>query len=238
MFPGRLSARGRSGLQSWKLPPSPLSAAEMTGLWYVQSSDDHRNVRRKAGSNKVLTRNQKSKSVRPGDVRPGHDSAVGVNFAWRTHQALVGWTASVDTKAAITLSLGGVILGFYISQGSSNHILLSAHRWQSVTEIIGMCLTVIGVIISGLVIAPRLNRRLTKKNWQQNYLYFGHLRSWDTHRLKRALTELDNDQELELLSAQLVAMARIAWYKHALLQLALASLLCGVPLVVLSTAWR
>jgi MFS family permease len=161
----------------------------------------------------------------------------GVTFAWNTHSAITDWTAKVDYKAAIVLSLGGILLGFFVSLSSKGRILDHLHAWRLVVERLGLGWSILGVLLAGFVVTPRLNRRLAKANWKENFVYFGHLRRWKPDKLKEKLRSLDADQELDVLAVQLVSTSKIAWYKHSLLQFAMACLLIGIVLVALSVAW-
>ncbi len=102
---------------------------------------------------------------------------------------------------------------------------------------IGISLTALGVLLAAFVVTPRLNRRRTKATWKDNFIYFGHLRHWQPADLRSKLKALDVDQELDLLATQLVSTAKIAWYKHSVLQFAMASLVLGVLLIVLAAVW-
>jgi hypothetical protein len=161
----------------------------------------------------------------------------GVTFAWTTHSAITDWTAKVDTKAAIVLSLGSVLLGFFVTLSGKGRILDDMHGWRLILERVGLGWSAIGVVLASLVVAPRLNRRLTRSSWRENFVYFGHLRYWEPTDLREKLRSLEVDQELSVLATQLVATSRIAWHKHRLLQGAMVSLILGTAVVVLSVAW-
>jgi len=166
---------------------------------------------------------------------PDKSGDRGVDFAWKTHSAISDWTAKVDSKAAITLSLGGVLLGFMITLSSEDRVLADILGWQLIVEYIGLGFTALGVLLAALVVMPRLNRSRTKATWKSNFIYFGHLRRWKSADLKSKLQALDAAQELELLATQLVSTSKIAWYKHSMLQFSIASLVLGVILVAMST---
>lgn len=175
----------------------------------------------------------------PDQATPGPDTSGqrGVEFGWKTHSAINEWTAKVDSKAAIVLSLGGLLLGFIITLSSSGRPLADLQGWHLIVGRVGVGLTALGVLLAAFVVTPRLNRRHTRATWKDNFIYFGHLRHWKPANLRSKLKALDVDQELDLLATQLVGTAKIAWYKHSLLQFAMASLVLGVLLVVLSAVW-
>lgn len=160
----------------------------------------------------------------------------GISFAWKTHSAITDWTAKVDYKAAIVLSLGGVVLGFFVTLSGHGRVLANLHGAALIVEQIGLSACIIGVLLAGLVVAPRLNRRQTRTSWRENVVYFGHLRYWDPKDLAERLQSLDAGQQLVIMATQLVTTSKIAWRKHSTLQWSMALLLLGVVLVALSVA--
>jgi hypothetical protein len=68
-------------------------------------------------------------------------------------------------------------------------------------------------------------------------VYFGELRRWAPDDLGRRLDTLTVSEELAELTDQLVVTSRISWYKHSLLQAALATMAVGVALISLSVIW-
>lgn len=172
---------------------------------------------------------------RPGQSQLVADSQAagesGISFAWRTHSAITDWTAKVDTKAAIVLSLGGVVLGFFVTLSGRGRILSGLHGWSLVLERAGLSISIIGVLLASLVVAPRLNRRQAKAAWRENLIYFGHLRYWNPGDLADKLRSLDAEQQIAVLSIQLVATSKIAWRKHRLLQFSMLCLVVGTAIV-------
>jgi hypothetical protein len=161
----------------------------------------------------------------------------GIEFGWRTHSTITDWTAKVDSKASMVLSLGGVLLGFFVALSAAHRLFADLHGWRLAAERLGIGSVSLGVFLAALVVAPRLNRRQSKRIWRDHFVYFGHLRHWQPKDLKKRLENLDADKELEVLSLQLVATSKIAWFKHSLLQWAMFALLGGVLVVVVSIVW-
>lgn len=141
-----------------------------------------------------------------------------VDFAWRTHSAVTDWTAKVDTKASIVLSLGGVLLGFIVTLSTDQRLLTGLQGRALLVERIGLIFLIGGVGLTALVVAPRINRRSSRRHWKDNIVYFGHLRHWDPKALTRHLERLTEADELAMLASQLVRVSKIAWYKHSCLQ--------------------
>lgn len=168
---------------------------------------------------------------------PEAENERGLDFAWRTHTAITDWTAKVDSKASIVLGLGGVLLGFCVTLSVRGRALSGLTGWRGITEALGLAIISLGVLLTALVVAPRLTRRAAKQEWRDNFLYFGHLRYWQAEDLKRQLQNLNLDDELSVLSKQLVSTSKIAWVKHARLQFSMGLLGIGTFLVALSVVW-
>jgi Family of unknown function (DUF5706) len=132
------------------------------------------------------------------------------------------------------LSLGGVLLGFCITLSTGGRLLTGLTHWQLQLMRCGLALLSVGVLLAALVVMPRLGRRSARATWQKNYVYFGHLRHWKPSDLKKTLEGLTPEQELEVLSNQLVATSKIAWFKHSCLQGAMLLMLLGVILLVIA----
>ena len=162
------------------------------------------------------------------------ESSAGVDFGWRTHAAITDWTAKVDTKASIILSISGVLLGFCVTLSTNKRVLAGLEGWHLMVERIGLVGLASGVVLAGLVVMPRLNRRKSKKIWKKNFIYFGHLRHWEPEKLRKELAVLSVGKELDVLSEQLVSTSKIAWFKHSCLQLSIWSVLIGVVLIFVS----
>lgn len=149
----------------------------------------------------------------------------GLDFAWRVHSALDSWTGKVDTKASIVLAIETAILGFIISLSSKDGPLSALQGDDLRSFRTGLVFIGLGILLALAVVVPQLGRRKAKKAWQQNTVYFGHLRRWDVDKLAKALT--DDTPRHRQMAEQLVQMSKIAWRKHVWLQWSLASLLVG-----------
>lgn len=147
------------------------------------------------------------------------------DFAWRIHQSLQDWTAKVDTKASIVMALetglSSIILVFSGSVRFPNHpnsALLWAHRG-------GLVLLFVSIALAGAVVFPQIGHRASARSWQDNYLYFGHIRHWKSTELAAELLSGRARRHLDALSTQLVTMSRVVWRKHVTLQ---CSMLCAL----------
>jgi hypothetical protein len=157
------------------------------------------------------------------------DAAVGAaaeDRAWRIHSALADWTGKVDTKATFCFTLESAALVVVANLTSDGRLFdvrqTLAQKWSFT---VGVALLVAGVLCAAFVVIPRMNRVAVARNWKDNTIYFGHLRLWEASTLEKALRE---DSILPSLSVQLVAMSKIAWRKHLIVQWSLILGLAGV----------
>ncbi|MGH3695157.1 MAG: Pycsar system effector family protein [Pseudonocardiaceae bacterium] len=159
------------------------------------------------------------------DAPFGTASASGVEFAWKVHGALQDWTAKVDTKASIVMTLETALfsgmLAFTRSQVSAY-----PRNWSSFHHC-GLVLLFVSIVLAGAVVFPQLHRRDSTKSWSNKLVYFGHLRLWEPSALTEALASAQPEINLRMLSDQLVAMSRITWRKHVLVQWSLLVALTG-----------
>jgi hypothetical protein len=153
------------------------------------------------------------------------DPHGGLDFAWRVHGALDSWTGKVDTKASITLAIESAILGFVLSLSKKGERLAGLDGASDVAYHIGVGCLVAAVLFALLVVMPQLNRRQARREWRNGMIYFGHLRHWKPADLANQLKAKQVYEEQ--LAAQLVAMSKIAWKKHAGLQWSVGFLILG-----------
>jgi Family of unknown function (DUF5706) len=157
-------------------------------------------------------------------------------FAWRVHEALQDWTAKVDTKASIVMSLETALLSGIVAFSGSRTSVYPV-GW-ALSHHCGLVLLLASIVIAGAVVFPQLRRRDSVKSWQNQIIYFGHLRKWEPAVLAEAIAGRESNVSLGMLSDQLVTMSRIAWRKHVLVQWSLLVALAGciavgIPLVAI-----
>jgi hypothetical protein len=153
----------------------------------------------------------------------------GSEFAWRVHTAIDSWTGKVDTKASIALAIETAVLGFIISLSGDDGPLSSLHGTDLWLYRIGIVLIGFGILTALGVVAPQLGRFRAQREWQENMIYFGHLRHWDSNELAKEL--MKDAPRQQQLARQLVQMSRIAWRKHVWLQWSLALFVVGTGFV-------
>jgi hypothetical protein len=150
-------------------------------------------------------------------------------LAWRLHSNAEAASARADLKVSIMLAFQG---SAFVLVATSRIIAFgSTHRLSSVAITVVLVL-LLGAIAPGVAaIAPTLgSRREHRRDHPHQYIYFGHLRLWDRAALAARLTSTDADAEIEMLAPQMIAISRLTWRKHRLLQVSIA-----VTLVALST---
>jgi hypothetical protein len=149
------------------------------------------------------------------------------SYAWQVNEALHDWTAKVDTKASVILSLETAVLGIvllFAGPGKPLGHLMGPAVWVFRGGILFM---VAAVAAAGAAIFPQLNRRDARKRWRENYVYFGHLRHWDPADLIATLESHGPRQTNHVLSVQMIALSKIIWRKHTLLQWSMCLVVLG-----------
>lgn len=158
----------------------------------------------------------------------------GTDFAWRVHGALDSWTGKVDTKASIALAIESAALGFAISRSADEQAFANLSGLAEVSYTAGLVLLLAAIACALLVVLPRLNRRRLRHDWDNNMIYFGHLRRWSPLQLTSALEQ--GGPYLDQLARQLVVMAKVAWRKHVWLQASLICLVLGIACLLVASA--
>ncbi|MDQ4143274.1 MAG: DUF5706 domain-containing protein [Actinomycetota bacterium] len=157
-----------------------------------------------------------------------------VGFAWKVHDALDAWTNKVDSKASIILAVETGVLALVATLAKDGP--LASLRGPSVIWFrLGILAIVAAIVMAGAAVFPQLRRSKIKAEWNENSIYFGHLRFWDPERLAEKLESQTEGMTLEELARQHVTMASIAWSKHAFLQVSMWMLPLGVVLLWAST---
>lgn len=170
--------------------------------------------------------------------RPADQAA---EFAWRVHNSQESWTGKVDIKASIILAFEGALLVVTAFTGL-NSSRPGPASWSRTVGLIGVFLLVVAIVLVCAAILPATGAsRALLRDRATNLIYFGHLRYSRPDELVAALSAMSAEDELWMLSQQLVAMSRLNWWKHRLLQasivltaLALLALIVGVGRQALS----
>lgn len=153
--------------------------------------------------------------------------------AWRIHDALMDWTGKVDGKATFALSLETAAVTV-LAALSTHRLPLPGGRPPGVLALCywtGVGLLLLSVAISVCVVLPRLGRAMSREQWRDGFIYFGHLRHWDPVELAEALL---TREPLAVLTRQLVDMSRICWRKHRLVQTSIVLASVGIVMSAVS----
>lgn len=164
-----------------------------------------------------------------GASGPSDEVVRATENAWKIHQALTEWTGKVDAKASFALAAESAILAGVVTLAGDGRRLSNL---QDVPEQLlfwaGLTSLVLAVILVVAVVTPQLRKQRLAHEWPANYIYFGHLKHWDSDQLA---SHLRTDDILPVLARQLTAMSAIAWTKHRRLQVSLALATLGSALV-------
>jgi hypothetical protein len=149
--------------------------------------------------------------------------------AWRIYTALADWIGKVDAKASYALTIESGTLAVVIALSQSGNRLGNSQA-ATVVYIMGAVLLGAGALTAICVVMPRLTSQKRLRNESSsNYIYFGHLRLWDSDELEAILR---NDFALPALSRELIVMSDCAWKKYRLMQLSFALSALGAAVTV------
>jgi hypothetical protein len=140
------------------------------------------------------------------------DQPREVALIWRLHAALEAMAARADAKAGILLAHqgGAFTLGAGALQLGANPGIVLA---------MALVLAAMGTAIAVVVPVLRPKGRMVAIG---DIIYFGHLREWQPPSLAERIGELSKEDEIAMVTRQLVTLSRITWRKHRLLQISLS----------------
>jgi hypothetical protein len=154
-------------------------------------------------------------------------TASSLDYAWKVHDAIGDWTARVEVKASVVLGLEGASIAL-IADGAADGVFkhlsttATALLWTSLICLFGSTLVSIAAVF------PQLRRRASRSSWANGVIYFGHVRLWKPNDLAEQLTRLDDSGWMSIVAQQLVDSSKVAWRKHAFMQVSMALLLVSV----------
>jgi hypothetical protein len=158
-----------------------------------------------------------------------------LDTAWRTHDALRDWTGKVDAKASFALTIETAVLGASVALSSKDGLLSHLHERALASYRTGLGLLGFAVLAAVGAVIPQVRRRPIKREWRDNFIFFGHLRHWKPDELAAAWVARD---VTKVLARQAVAMSKIAWRKHRLLQVSLVAAILGTAALVVAGALK
>jgi hypothetical protein len=151
-----------------------------------------------------------------------------IDTAWHIHDALCDWTGKVDAKASFALSIESAVLIAILALATDDHRLTNLHHVSRVLFLAGIVGVIVGVLAAVVAVCPQIREKEVNESWQDNMIFFGHLKHWKQDALTAALK---SHELLPMLSRQLIVMSEIAWKKHRLLQVSLICAVIGTALV-------
>jgi hypothetical protein len=149
-------------------------------------------------------------------MRRSGPSRDPIEFGWQVHAVQEAWTARADVKASVLLAFqaGAFVFGY-----SARELVLPLERaWLGIGAVaIGMLL--LAVTASAVAVVPVLGSPWRHRRERPRHIvYFGHLRLWRAPDLATKLTRVTVREQADMLALQLVALSRLNWRKHRLLQ--------------------
>lgn len=159
------------------------------------------------------------------------ENSDAMDTAWKIRGAVVDWTGKVDAKAAFAFTIESAALATMIAFSGEGRVFGHLDGpVQNITYFGAAALLLLSAASALLVVTPRLRLFKVKKEWPENFIYFGHLKSWDPARLGSKIQETDM---LPVLTKQLVTMSKICWNKHQWVAISfILAALAGVSLLV------
>ena len=118
----------------------------------------------------------------------------GLHFAWQVHDQQQAWIEKADFKASLLLPVQfGIltILGAVLLSNRRPHLNVLVET----CVVIGMLIVGIAIVLTTLVVMPRLGGAAAE---QSDLIHFGHLRHLDEATIKTRLADLDDDGEFFL----------------------------------------
>jgi len=154
--------------------------------------------------------------------------AQQLEFAWKAHEANVGWIKGVDQKASIVLVFATALAGLVADQALSHDgALADAAGLTLAAVVVTGSLYSLAAFLALLVVRPHLRPRKAKAAAPNGLIYFGHLTSKGPCDIEQALERLSTDRAQIDLARQLAALGQIGWRKHRLLQWSLNLIALG-----------
>lgn len=164
-----------------------------------------------------------------------HDEAI--ETAWRIHGAISDWTGKVDAKASFAFALESAGIATAVALADDNKVFSKLEGpLQEVLYWGGLLTLAVAAVFSVWVVIPRLRMRKVKEEYPNNFIYFGHLKFWNSTRLPTTIKQKDL---LPVLTHQMVEMSKITWKKHiAVIWSIYLALAGGAALVACATLIR
>lgn len=163
------------------------------------------------------------------------NSTDPVYTAWQIYLLVVDWIGKADSKAAFSLSIESAAVAGVIGFSRYGNLLSGIGGWRLVAFTAGLGGMGLAILLSVFAVLPRVGGGSANRVLPHQYVFFGHLRHWAPGELQEALADSDRST-LSSLAEQIVAVSRVAWYKHRLVQASLISVTLGVGAVAVGVS--
>lgn len=161
---------------------------------------------------------------------------MSVESCWRVHSTLEASSAKADAKASILLAFQG---GGLILAATSTDVIAPVGGVPAYVTACGVAMIIAAMLLAALAIAPSLgSSSCHTADRRDEWIYFGHVRQWDSTGLAARMGRLSEQDQVRALAAQLVAISRITWRKHRLLQGSVALTLAAIAVIVMAVAMK
>jgi len=141
---------------------------------------------------------------------------TAVETAWAIHASQADWTGKVDGKATFAFAAESAAIATVVALTAEDRLYSQlSESWMWTIYAVGLTGMIVAAGLSVTVVIPRLRTKNVDRESRENFIYFGHARLWQPEALERAMRGQDI---LPHLTRQIVAMARISWRKHVLVQ--------------------
>jgi hypothetical protein len=147
-----------------------------------------------------------------------------LDLAWRAHDAAAASIGKADAKAGFVATLDTAIVAGVTTLTNLRDLSGAAYA----AACAGLALIIVAVCAAVAVVLPILRARSTRRHAPGSWLYFGAVRH---HTADDLADRLAGEDTVRAVCAQTITLARLAWLKHRLLQLALLSTVAGLMLL-------
>jgi hypothetical protein len=156
---------------------------------------------------------------------PGNES---LENAWRAYNLQLDVTGKVDLKASFVILVDSAGLTTLLALRAQNILFQAVGGVRFVEVSAGTIGLAAAILLSLGVILPRLKARATALGRERNFIYFGYARHLTAIQVAEAL----KNDAIPQLADGIVEMARIAWTKHVLAQIAVAVTIASVAVIM------
>lgn len=126
---------------------------------------------------------------------------------------------------------GLVLAGALAARSQQGSYLNGLGGWREILLLTALILCSIGALLAAAAIFPLLGD-LHRHRAGPGTIFFGDLRRRAPDDLAQQLSRLTLDEQFSQVARQLVAMSKVSWIKHRLMQAALTTAILGFLLIL------